>query len=271
MSSVLLNIATSKIPNVTNGIWTSDNVTINFYPPLTLPSNYSYDVGLARVDTWNSIHNIKAVYNNNTLRYSPDTGTTWKTLVLPDGNYEIEDIDTALKNFMYDNGDFNNTNPASPVFYINFERIIAEGKLRIQLSSTYQIDLSIGDIHTLLGFNAVILTATAKGPNVVDITRGVDSWSIHCSLCGGSYDNDVASDVIYGFVPMSTRGYAISEIPPPQTYFFPISDSYMGSNGLTINSITMALTDQLNRPILLNGENITYRVIIRPSPAANVN
>jgi len=99
--------------NVTNGIWTSDNVTINFYPPLTLPSNYSYDVGLARVDTWNSIHNIKAVYNNNTLRYSPDTGTTWKTLVLPDGNYEIEDIDTALKNFMYDNGDFNNTNPAS--------------------------------------------------------------------------------------------------------------------------------------------------------------
>jgi hypothetical protein len=90
------------------------------------------------------VHNIKAVYKNNQLRYSPN----------------------------------------------------GEGKLRIEITNNYKLDLSIGDLHSLLGFNTVILTTTTTGPNIVDITRGVDSWSVHCSLAGGSYDNDIASDIL---------------------------------------------------------------------------
>jgi hypothetical protein len=33
----------------------------------------------------------------------------------------------------------------------------------------------------------------------------------------------------------------------------------------------MRLTDQLNRPILLNGENITYRLVLRPALAVEKN
>lgn len=224
MSARLFNISTSKIPNVTSGTWTSDNVTVNFNPPLQLPGQYTWEVGISRIDTWNSVDNIKAVYNNNQLRYSPNSGTTWKSLTLPDGNYEIHDINSALQNFMKDNGDFDNTNPAEPLFYIDLVPIIAEGKLRIEITNNYQLDLSIGDLHSLLGFNTVILTTTTTGPNIVDITRGVDSWSVHCSLAGGSYDNDIASDILYGFVPLVERGFAISE-NPTNVFFFPLATS----------------------------------------------
>ena len=90
MSARLITIDTSKIPNVQSGTWTSDNVTIECSPPIQLPGQYQWEVGLIRTDTWNSIHNIKAVYNNNQLRYY--NGTTWRSLTLPDGNYEIADI-----------------------------------------------------------------------------------------------------------------------------------------------------------------------------------
>jgi hypothetical protein len=171
---------------------------------------------------------------------------------------------------MYDNNDFDNTNPAEPRFYINFVEIIAEGKLRIEITNNYQLDLSIGDLHTLLGFNATILTATSKGTNVVDISRGVDSWSVHCSLAGGSFDNDIDSDILYGFVPLSGRGMAVSE-RPFQVFFFPLNATYVKGQDAIINSIQMRLTDQLNRPILLNGEDITCRLVVRPALAAEKN
>ena len=121
-----------------------------------------------------------------------------------------------------------------------------------------------------MGFDAIILTATSKGTNAVDITRGVDSWSVHCSLAGGSYDNDIGSDILYGFVPLSGRGMAVSE-RPFQVFFFPLNATYVKGRDAIINSIQMRLTDQLNRPILLNGDDITYRLIIRPALAAEKN
>lgn len=263
-------ISTSKIPEVINGIWTSDNVNTIYIPPIRLSGKYTWEVGLERLDTWNSVHNVKAAYNNNIIRYSPNGGTTWKTITIPDGNYEIADLDIVLHNRMYDDGDCDKSNPLEPVFYINFIPLIAEGRLRIEISNNYQLDLTQGELHTILGFDAVIIGSTSTGPNGVDITRGIDSWSVHCSIIGGSYDNSNRADIIYGFVPTTGRGMAVNEYPARVSYY-PLNRTYANGHDIILNEIRMSLTDQLDRPILLNGSDITYRLHIRPTKARHVN
>ena len=131
---------------------------------------------------------------------------------------------------MQDNGDYNNTYPANPVYYINLVPVIADGLLRIEITNNYQLDLSIGNLYQILGTNQAILTTTTTGPNPVDITRGVDSWSVHCSLTGGSYDNGIASDTLYGFkVPMP----AVSQ----RCLFYPTARSFLGPFPIFIEPI----------------------------------
>ena len=48
--------------------------------------------------TWNNIDSTK--FNNNTMRYSADNGTTWKTIIFPNGNYTYSDISNYISNFL---------------------------------------------------------------------------------------------------------------------------------------------------------------------------
>ena len=268
MSAQNLNFNTSKIPQVVSGERTSDDVTFKFDPPLRLPGKYTWEVGLSRIDTWNSIHNVKAGYKNNSIRYY--NGTVWYQLVIPDGNYEIDDFNAMIHNAMFTNGDFNNADPANPTYYINLVPNYSTGRLVIQVTNGYQLDLSIGELHTIFGFDPIVVVSTMTGAHPVDITRGVDSWMVHCSITGGSYDNGIASDILYGFVPEVERGMAIAE-KPFQVFFFPLKSTFVPGYEVMIENVRMYLTDQLGRPILLNGDDIVYRVILRPAPSVKEN
>ena len=39
-----------------------------------------------------SCYNVSANYNNNTLEYSHDSGTTWKTVTSPNGNFSFGNV-----------------------------------------------------------------------------------------------------------------------------------------------------------------------------------
>ena len=81
-----------------------ENFATRFDPVITLPNNLSYKVGLVKMNATYSWHNIEATANNNTVRYSPDAGLTFKTITFPDGVYSYTDIDSFIKNVMKDNG-----------------------------------------------------------------------------------------------------------------------------------------------------------------------
>lgn len=158
MSSIPLYINTSKIQQVQQGQWTSDDVQLSLYPAITLPGKFQWELGVMRIDAWNSIHNVKAIFSNNVVRYY--NGTVWRTVTFPDGNYEIADINTMIQNAMLTNGDYLNTDPNNSVYYINFVPNYATGYLTIEITNSYQLDLSVSTLYQMLGFTSTILTAT---------------------------------------------------------------------------------------------------------------
>ena len=50
-----------------------------------------------------SWHNINDFYKNNTLKYSPDGGKTWKTITFSKGWYSYLDLNNYIQNAMKKN------------------------------------------------------------------------------------------------------------------------------------------------------------------------
>ncbi len=78
----------------------------------------------------------------------------------------------------------------------------------------------------------------------------MDRVLIHCSIVGGTYENTFESDVIYSFVPNVAPG-SILDIQPFHPIYLPLEE-------ITIRKIRMRVTDQNDRYIDLNGQNLDY-------------
>ena len=59
-----------------------------FDSPLKLDSKY--EIALTNLETWHSFPNVDK--SNNRLKYSHNNGTTWTTLKVPEGSYEIDEL-----------------------------------------------------------------------------------------------------------------------------------------------------------------------------------
>jgi len=79
----------------------SNSFTTNIYPPIQLDD--SWQVGIINFSIYNNIQNITAA--NNVFKYSIDGGTTWKTITLSPGNYEIDSFNSEINRPMTANGD----------------------------------------------------------------------------------------------------------------------------------------------------------------------
>lgn len=236
----------------------ADEFTIIFPQSITLNSSVNdaanYEIGLVTADLWYTFHNITSKFGNNTFRYY--NGSAWRNITLPNGNYEVSDINDYLLDQMDVNSDYTTDTAGEKVYSIQIEPNVVTTKVVIKISNSYQIDLSTSDLYSLLGFNSAIYSATTSSPNRVDITRGVNNLVIHCSLATGSYDNSLGSDVVYTFVPQTGRGSAI-HVEPNTPVYVPISEVK------EIKKITMRITDQQNRKINFNGDPVTYFLHIR--------
>lgn len=227
----------------------SDNFEIDYYGSIKLDEG-DWRIGLVNANLWYSWYNIAAAFNNNTLSYSYNAGVDWVVITIPDGNYQLTDIDAEIKRQMKANTHFNNADPDNPRYYITFAANFSTQKCRIELSNSYQVDLD-ASIADLLGFAAGIITSTTEGPDIVDITRGINTLSIKCSLVGQSYNNEVAGDILFQFVPDTQPGGNIA-LEPNERLYIPIRPTH------EIHTIRMKIEDQLNRRVDFNGEPITY-------------
>jgi len=253
--NIPLTLDSSKINNSVGG-----NFTVHFPSGIPLQEHLdslrSHEIALVAADLWYTWHNIKASYGNNTFRYY--NGSVWRDITLPDGNYQINDLNVYLHDKMVENNDYTTNTDGEKEYSINLLPNEVTIKVRVELSDSYQIDFSTSDLNELLGFEKQIYTTTVESPNRVDITRGINSLLIHCSLVNNSYDNGTAGDILYTFTPQVSRGSSI-HVEPNNPIYVPIS---LASQ---INTINMRITDQQNRVIDFNGEPVTYFLLIRPT------
>ena len=116
MESILEQIALNTEPKSSLQIVVSDNKTrlkTKFNPPIQLNKKKRYEIALVNLETYYSFPNIDPT--NNHFRYSPDGGSTWFDIRIPEGSYEIADINDNIQFNMKQNGHYNQDNDSDNI------------------------------------------------------------------------------------------------------------------------------------------------------------
>jgi len=228
----------------------TDNFSINFSPPVPLSGNW--EIALESCSMWYSYYNISTDYNNNTFRYY--NSSVWKNITITNGLYTIEDLNTFLQAAMKANGDYTAGSP--DVYYIEITPNYNTFKLRITVSNSYQVDLTVGTLYQLFGFDPIVVSTTQEGANNVNITNGVNRIMLHVDCVTGSYKGQSSSDIIYSFTADGSPSSLLT-IKPNRLLFLPINKSG------NLDVIRVYITDQLNRRVNLNGEELSVVLFLR--------
>ena len=70
------------------------NLNTRFNPKLELDRDKVYEIALVNLETYYSFPNIDET--NNVFVYSPDNGNSWVKIKIPEGSYEIDDINNTI-------------------------------------------------------------------------------------------------------------------------------------------------------------------------------
>jgi hypothetical protein len=220
-------------------------------PPLQLNPKRKYKLALLNLETYNSIPNITSA--NNTFVYTDgekvEGNESWKTITIPEGSYEVQQINTHIQRQMR-----NNLGENERKQYNNITMGANASTLRayIKIASPFRVDMAKSTIITTLGFNAKILSAGYhEGENPVNIIH-VNSILVNCDIVSGSTLNGTEQPIIYSFFPNVSPGYKIVESPNNLVYL-PVERS--GS----IDRIRVWLTDQNNFKLILRGETTSLQ------------
>lgn len=229
----------------------STQIKTKFRPLIQLDKSKKYEMALLNLETYYSFPNIDA--SNNNFRYSPDNGTTWINIDIPEGSYEIIDINEYIQRVMKENGHYNST---TNQYYIALEPNNNTLRSVLSISPNYKVDFTTANsIRSVLGFNAQVYTAGyTESENIIDILY-VSSLRVTSDIIDASYSNGETENIIYSFFPNVGPGYKIIEIP--------INLVYLPITLYTLSSMETKLTDQNGKLINLRGEELSMRFHIR--------
>lgn len=159
----------------------NDNNTFvyNFPNSVILKDKY---IAVSSITMYYCWFNIRSSYNNNTFSYSWTVGgvSTNYNVILPDGLYEIADINSYLQWTMIENGHYLIDTAGDNVYYA--ELVVNPTRNKVQLN-TYQVPTSLPTGYTQPSgfagyptqtFNPII-TFTAEFNKIVGYTAGFAS------------------------------------------------------------------------------------------------
>lgn len=249
--SILLNIDSSTLGQSTF----SDNIRVTFGQALEIPGEW--ECALLQAKLWYSWYNISAEKANNILRYSTDSGGTWKTVTIPDGQYEIYQINDYFHSIMKENGDSFINGFGQEDYNISIEPNFSTLRVQVNIiaGSNFQLDLTQSLIYLLLGFTSIVVTTSQSGANLANINDDINSLSIETDIVAGAYTNAYTSGILYTFVPETAPGTNI--------YINIMSPIYIPISSQRLQSINMIIKDNLGRRINLNGQPTTYLLHLR--------
>src|SRR5438093_7450413 len=243
----LVNLLSNKLSRTITLVSKTSSFQTDFPVPLKLDPSRNYEAALTYFSAYNTIFNVDDT--NNKFIYSVDSGKNWKTIKLPNGAYEINQINDEVKrqvgSALTGVGIEIGVNLSTTKSYINITK------------PDYKVDFSKPNtLRDMLGFTSQILsTGYNISNNIVQITN-ISAIMIHCDLIHGSYINGKDSNVIYSFPSYTVpTGYKINIFPNTPIYL-PVSKS-------VISSILIKITDEQDNVLNFNREEITIGLHIR--------
>ena len=221
-----------------------------FNPPLTFSKSCPYEMALCRLETYYSVPNIDTT--NNTLKVSRDNGSTWTTITIPTGCYEIKAINKVIQRFIKKAGG------KADVINLSPNRNTLKCILNIKEESGYEVDFNVDNsLRSVLGFNAALYkSGRYESENLVNIMN-VNSILVHCDVVGASRVNGIDPPIVYNFFPNVAPGEKIVSTPLHLIYL-PLMLN-------TISHMTCWVTDQNERKLDLRGEQLTITFHIKAS------
>ena len=186
-----------------------------FNPTLQLDKDKIYEIALVNLETYNSFPNIDE--SNNVFIYSPDNGNLWEKIKIPEGSYEIYDINNTIHHEMEKKR--GHYDPINEDYYINISANSNTLKSVLILEEDYQVDFNHqNSIAKVLGFTDAKYTGGFhESENVVNILS-INSILVNIDIISGSYVNGTPRNTIYSFFPKVSPGYKIIESPVNLVY-----------------------------------------------------
>ena len=128
------------------------NFDTRFNPKIELDRDKVYEIALVNLETYYSFPNIDET--NNVFVYSPDNGNSWVKIKIPEGSYEIDDINNTIQHEMEKRGHYD---PINEDYYINISANSNILKSVLILEKDYQVDFnhqnSISNVFGFTGLN----------------------------------------------------------------------------------------------------------------------
>ena len=186
----------------------STHIKTKFRPLIQLDNDRKYEMALVNLETYFSFPNMDS--SNHNFRYSPDNGATWVNINIPEGSYELVDINEYIQRIMRENGHYDST---SDEYNITLEANNNTLKSVLNIAANYMVDFtSKNSVRSVLGFNALIYSSGYnESENIVNILS-VTSLRITSDIIGSSYSNGSNENTIYSFFPSVGPGYKIIEV-----------------------------------------------------------
>ena len=160
------------------------NFNTRFNPKLELDRDKVYEIALVNLETYYSFPNIDET--NNVFVYSPDNGNSWVKIKIPEGSYEIDDINNTIQHEMEKRGHYDEINED---YYINITPNTNTLKSVLILEKDYQVDFNHqNSLAKILGFTGAKYTeGFHESENVIDILR-INSILVIIDIISGRND-----------------------------------------------------------------------------------
>src|SRR6218665_3405500 len=164
----------------------SSQIRTKFNPLIQLDKSKRYEMALVNLETYNSFPNIDP--SNNNCRYSPDKGTTWFNINVPEGSYEIVDIDEYMQRIIKENGHYaaaaGDGDVGGEIYPISIQPNNNTLKSVLDIDANKVDFTTANSIRTVLGFNSQIYSAGYnESENIVNIMN-VNSLRVTSDVIG---------------------------------------------------------------------------------------
>ena len=218
---------------------------------LQLDRDKEYEIALVNLETFYSFPNIDET--NNVFVYSPDNCNSWVKIKIPEGSYEIDNINNTIQHELKKRG---HHDPINEDYYINISGNSNTLKSVLILENGYQVDFNHRDsLAKVLGFTGAKCTGGFhESENVVNILS-INSILINTDIISGSYVNGTTKNTIYSFFPKVSPRYKIIEIAINLVYLPIMLD--------TIDRLRVSITNQDDYLLNLRNKKLTIRFHIR--------
>ena len=222
------------------------------------PSRFKYDLidkldlknpnknmALGSLSIYYTWKNVKSIYNNNKFKIS---APTWnETFVLPDGLYNISEIQDYIEYIIKKHETIGETAPV--LIYAN----TITNRIVFKIKTGYKLQLLSKETMKLLESTKDIIDSNKNSENVPRL-ENVEVVLVHCNLVHNSYQH--ASRVLFTFVPNKQYGQLISILPHTLIFLKTMNTEF--------SEIEVWFTDQNNNALEIE-DNVNISLIINTS------